>query len=365
MAQLADLAEGGHHVRLSAPRRYGKTSLLYNVRAELQDRGLRCVYVDLYGAVSRGDVARAVRTGFSALSGSRGAAVAEAFREVEFAIEGRVPGLIATVRKAPGASSPEIELAELFDLPKRLFAKDGIRTVVIFDEFQELLNAGDRIDALLRSRIQHHINEAAYIYSGSHEGMMRALFNDKDRPLFRQARPIELPPLADPELGAFIESRFAAQGRDPGQALTYLLHTVGGHPQRAMQLAHHLFEATAIGEPAGAEQWTQALAAVFRESEPELQQAWAGLKKNERRVVTAASQGGQLLARDTLASVDLTLATASRVRDQLLAAGDLRRRPDGSVYVTDPLLGEWAAAGRRSPVQLQLRATATSSASLR
>ena len=51
-------AVGGHYVRLYAPRKYGKTSLLQRALADGErQEGLVPVLVDLYGIVSIADVA--------------------------------------------------------------------------------------------------------------------------------------------------------------------------------------------------------------------------------------------------------------------------------------------------------------------
>ncbi len=54
--QLLELAEGGHASRLSAPRRYGKTSLLRRVGRDADLAGMAYVEVDFYGALSLADV---------------------------------------------------------------------------------------------------------------------------------------------------------------------------------------------------------------------------------------------------------------------------------------------------------------------
>src|ERR1039458_977895 len=54
-------------VRLVAPRRYGKTSLLLAHAAQLQQVGWRTVHVDLYGIADYPDVARRVATAYGHL----------------------------------------------------------------------------------------------------------------------------------------------------------------------------------------------------------------------------------------------------------------------------------------------------------
>jgi hypothetical protein len=149
-------------------------------------------------------------------------------------------------------------LADLLDLPKRIFAKSATRTVVAFDEFQDFLRIGEGLDGLLRSKIQLHRDEASYVFAGSEPGMLDELFNRKGRPLFDQARPIPLGPLDGDDLAEHIGTRFERSARDPGVALDLLVDLARGHPQRAMLLAHHLWEHTPRGQAADEETWQSA-----------------------------------------------------------------------------------------------------------
>ena len=76
---------------------------------------------------------------------------------------------------------------------------------------------------------------------------MDALFSRRERPFFGQARPLELPPLPLAEAATDIESLLVADGADPGSAVDELLAFTGGHPQRTILLAHHLYNL--LGEP--------------------------------------------------------------------------------------------------------------------
>ncbi|HZL07314.1 MAG TPA: AAA-like domain-containing protein, partial [Coriobacteriia bacterium] len=57
---LLALAEGGHNTRLSAPRRYGKTSIILRLLAEADRAGLHTVHVDFYRCVTRAEAARRI-----------------------------------------------------------------------------------------------------------------------------------------------------------------------------------------------------------------------------------------------------------------------------------------------------------------
>ena len=50
----------------------------------------------------------------------------------------------------------------------------------------------EHLNGLVRSVIQHHGRAAANVYAGSAPTLMRALFSDRERPLFGQARMLNL-----------------------------------------------------------------------------------------------------------------------------------------------------------------------------
>lgn len=64
--QLLALAEGGHNKRLSAPRRYGKTSVILCVLEDADRAGLQTVHVDFYRCVTRAEAARRIEEAYLA-----------------------------------------------------------------------------------------------------------------------------------------------------------------------------------------------------------------------------------------------------------------------------------------------------------
>ncbi len=346
--QLLELAEGGHATRLSAPRRYGKTSLLYRVMRDAEAIGLACVYVDFSRAVSVTDVAVTIEEAYRrSLQGPIRRAAVALMRT--FSLRARVaPGGVGVEVESQVGADAARQLGNLLDLPLGLHERTGRRTLVIFDEFQELLGAGDRLDGLLRSRIQHHGEAASYIYAGSHPGLMHELFARRERPLFGQAHAMHLDPLADPDLADYIGGRFEQTNRDVGRALDGILDFVGGHPQRAMLLAHHLWAATPRGGAADAEELSRAIDAVRAEARDALETAWSGLERSQRAVLAALATGDvSLLSRRTLERFDLAKTTARDARRRLVEEGFLYEVADRAI-VADPFLADFASHRTRA-----------------
>lgn len=346
---LLQMALSGQNTRVSAPRRFGKTTLLEDLRAEAERQGLNTLRVDLYGVLSRADVALRLEGAYRNLRGPIQRSLDALLPRTRVKASAGVALAKVEAEVTSGADSVDRYLIDLLDLPVRFFARKAVRTLVVFDEFQDVLQAGDAVDALMRSRIQHQREAASYVFAGSHPGMMDELFGDRDRPLFDQARPVVLPPLGDIATAEYVEERFTRTSRSAGLQLEPLVHMAAGHPQRTMMLAHHLWEHTPAGQHATDDAWRSAVAAVFSDLQEQYERAWSGLARPaERAVLVAVAEGRSPLADSTLRKHALSKSTAGRARERLEHAGDLWREGD-KLRVTDPLYAAWIRAGRRSP----------------
>jgi hypothetical protein len=342
--------DDGTNVRLTSPRDFGKTSLLARTLWEADRRGTATVRVDLYGARTAGQIAMLVERAYEQqLKGP----LARAFAAIRR--RGGTIGVhtseVGGALTVPGAQPGERELLDLLDLPLRLHQKTGTRFAIAFDEFQVVLSAGDGLDGLIRSVIQHHGDAATYVFAGSHPGMMRELFASKRRPFYGQAAPLELGPLPDEDLGDYISARFERARRDPGPALDWLLDLVRGHPQRAMLMAHLLYDETQPGKIADDEAWAGALEAAWPYVRDDFERTWDVLSPLESGVVEAVALATKgLNARDTRERFSLPAGSAATSAAKRLAdQGVLRRessRATGFALV-DPMFDRWVAAGRR------------------
>ena len=347
-ALLLARAGEGNNSRLMAPRRYGKTSLLRRVLHDASREGWAAVYVDFFGVLTLADVAQRIERAYAEQLSGRLASwfsgVRRMLRPTVRAGGGPVPGALE-VTLDPQAEPP---LLDRLALPRRLHERHGQRALVVFDEFQDVLAAQDRADAIIRSEIQHHGDAASYVFSGSHLGMMRELFDDRRRAFYGQAAAVELPPLPPDAVADHIAERFERTGRSVGAALDPLLAASGGHPQRTMLYAHALWERTPPGAAATEETWAAAEDAVARETRDELRALWSSLSPGQRRVLAGVAENDRGLyaaARPHGGSRGGAVRAAARALED---RGEIVRdegAPTG-YRVADPVLARWVAAGR-------------------
>jgi uncharacterized protein len=230
-------------------------------------------------------------------------------------------------------------LHALLDLPLRLEG-EGRRALVVLDEFQDLAKVRE-MDAILRSHIQFHGEVASYVFSGSEAGLMAQLFEAKDAPLYGQAVPLRLGRLAVGDLAAYVLDRFRGTEREVGDALGPMLAVAAGHPQRAMLLAHHLWEVVPAGEAATHASWQRAFAAALAQLEPELDAHWQRLTTVEQKTLRAVVAGdGSPYRTAVLERLDLQKASAQQALRNLAGRGEVER-DDRRYRLVDPLFAVW------------------------
>lgn len=349
LEQLLAMATAGQSVRLAAPRRYGKTTLL-NALADTAWLAHEMIptVVDLSGVTTLDDVVlRLTRAYDRGLDRGKLRGVARSLRRrgIGTAQVG-VPGVanVSGGLGVPPPGSPLAALHEALDLPARVFERTGQRCLVVLDEFQDLFTVSDDLDGVLRSHLQHQAQSASYVFAGSQPSMMRALFGDRRRPLFEQARAVALGPLPPAELADFVEDRLSAAGRDGLLELVDPLVAVSaGHPQRAMLLAHMLFE-QADDDP---DALPKAVDAALREATDGLEQTWRGLSDVRRRLLGALAAGHVVLTgKAALAHTGHAKGSQVSARDALEADTLIARDPGGPWRFVDPFLAVWLTRPR-------------------
>lgn len=345
VASLLASARSGQAIALTAPRRYGKTSLLLAVADALRREGRPAVVVDLFGAQSLADlVVRLERAYGRYLQGSLRERVEQLLTASGLGISLSGFGFGLRLERHPGTDALPA-LHELLDLPARVGTAER-RVWVALDEFQSVL-ALEGADGLLRSHLQHQSGGAAYVFAGSEPSLLDQLFSDPARAFFGQAERRRLGRLSDEVVAQIVHDGFQRTERHPGDMIPAVLATAEGHPQRSMLLAHHLWQRTPLGQVSDAARWTRALRDADERVAPEAETRFGARTVNQRRVLRAIAEGRAPHAAEVLAVVGLAKGSVSGVIQSLERLGDLER--EGRRWrFTDPLWARWIA-GRFAP----------------
>jgi len=353
--EIADLlahAAGGHFVRLYAPRKYGKTSLL---RRALRDaeraEGMVPVLVDLYGVLSLADITVRIERAYAQqLKGPLRSRIDALLQRTGLGLSLTAMGIGVRLQLEPKAD-PLPALHALLDLPLRLAESGERRALIVFDEFQDIARV-EAMDALLRSHIQLQGEVASYVFAGSEPGLMRRLFEEQERPLYGQAVPMRLGRLDDGDIAAYVSDRFRGTERGVGEGLGPLLRTAQGHPQRAMLLAHRLWEEVPRGEEAAGDHWPSALERALVELTPEFEARWQRMSTAEQKTVRSLIEGrGAAYRTHVLARLGLSKSSAQNALQSLASRAEVETVGKAHALV-DPLFALWVERlGREEPPQ--------------
>ncbi|WP_320670651.1 AAA family ATPase [Patulibacter defluvii] len=337
--QLARAVASGVSVRLAGPRRFGKTSVIDAHLARMAATGHRVARVDLSRVSTVTDVCVRLVRAYQPFGGPARGALARIARRLGVTIG--AAGIAVTLSPArtepPGEEQARFLLAEILDLPATL--ADGGRTVVALDEFQDVMTADRDLDGLLRSVIQHHGDQVSYLFAGSAPTMMRALFEDRERPFYGQARPIAIGRLPADETARDVEATLRRHGLDGGEAVADVVALGAGHPQRTMLLAHHLFELLDGGATADESLAARALDLALHDTADAHATVWDQLDQPERAVLVALADG---LPPTGHAVADRSRLPRSTLADALRRlTRDGRQVEAGDSTIIDPLLEIW------------------------
>lgn len=212
LKQLIEFINNGQNVVLQGERRIGKTSLIYEAVRKLKRR--RMLYIDLLEIKTVDDLCRRMVKAIIQLEQQAGLlervlkSLAQLRPVISFDPLTGQPSvsLDASVRLMPDS------IDSILDMATRLHKKKSL--VVVFDEFQDILNLSDSKEtlAVLRSKIQFH-RSIPYIFAGSVRNKMSEIFTDSESAFFKSAIPMEVGPLGKDVFVRFLTQKFTVGKR--------------------------------------------------------------------------------------------------------------------------------------------------------
>lgn len=244
---LTSTLAGGNNVVLFAPRRYGKTSLVFRVMDCLEAQGIPCLYIDLMSAFSLErlaelmiDAAQKKQTKIESFAQNLTQWVKRIRPTLEFGVDGS-PKLSIDFSESHISQNT---LSQVFNIPEQLAQRQG-RVVVVMDEFQEITRFGkEGVEGLLRSVIQQQ-QEVSYLFLGSKTHMMSQMFENKKRPFFNTGLHVQLGPLPEDETIDFLRHRFGRDNISLGEdKAKYLIKCASEIPYYIQLLASFIWQRT-------------------------------------------------------------------------------------------------------------------------
>jgi uncharacterized protein len=341
----------GQDVVLFAPRRYGKSSLLWRVAQQLVTEDVLVAQVDLMRTPTKEKLAEKLAKTIHEEIASRLFRARERVRvfaglriKPTVTIDPDDGSLSFSFDARANKQDIEATLEGLLALPGRLAAERDRRVALVLDEFQEVVEIDPSLPKLMRSVFQEQ-PEVAHVYLGSKRHMMQRIFNDENEPFWRSAKQMELGVIAPALFERYAIEQFARTEKAlDADACARLLGLTGGHPYGTQEALYFLWEGTPSGQTADDERLTQALEALLRSEHAHFSLLWSRAAAAQRMVLQALAveQPGRPLSSDYQQRHSLpAISTVQTALGALIEAELVSRLGRGQYRIAEPFLAEW------------------------
>jgi len=345
---IADLSRG-QNVIVFSPRRYGKTSLIKKVLGILAAKGLLVFYVNLYAATSKRKFieiyARAIA------HGTKGK-LEKVIEQLKALLPALIPKIVIS---QPGVPEFEFDygrktknltplLEDLYEAVEKHARKNKKRAVVVFDEFQEILNLeDDEIERSLREYVQSQ-KQVAYVFMGSKRHLMQELFDRENRPFYKSGRMFPLPKISPADFSIFIKEKFGADKIEISQeCLANLLQITECHPYYTQMFCSILWDRNVDKKKITQESLLQAMEEAIAREAAKYSLIWDALSRKKKMILEALAKGGgeNIYTQDFIA--DFSLGTPSNLQKGIktLQTKEIIEKENGRLIFSDIFFKQW------------------------
>ncbi|MGI6722780.1 MAG: AAA family ATPase [Arcobacteraceae bacterium] len=332
----------GINTLIYAPRRFGKTSFVLKTMNELKKQKVKYVFLDLMYLSTLDEF---INQYFNVLA-----------KSLEEPIDKIVNFFKSILNIRPNinisfdaSGNPSFSLAlsnedktkaleDVLNIPLA-FAKDGQKIVVIFDEFQEIINYD--LEAKMRSIIQHHGSQVSYIFMGSKKSLLYAMFLDKNRPFYKSVKHFKIKEIQKASWGEFITSKFQSTNKEIDAIyIDKIFDITKGFPYYTQQFAYELWNQ--CENKVNDEIFTRTFKIIIEREEDLFALEWDNLTPNQKKAlkIVLEKDGEYLYDEQYLAKYQIK-PSSFQVALEGLIQKDILDRTSNKYYLADPLFEFW------------------------
>ena len=326
------------NVLIYAPRRFGKTSLVFRVKEELKK--FKFIYIDLMTITS---VEEFINIYFSKIAKSLETPLEKTIKFFKETLNFK-PQIKATIDDMGhisfGLNFAKREsfniLEEVLDLPLKYSQKYNI--CIVFDEFQEIENLD--LENKLRSVIQKHSNKVSYIFLGSKKSIIQAMFSDIKRPFYKSVKHFILNPINKEEWSKYIKNSFEKTDKQIDDIfIDKIFEITKGFPYYTQELCYELWELT--DNKVDEEIFTKTLNNLLSKEKEYFIAIWDNLTKNQKIAlkVIILTNGESIYSNEY--TQEMIKLSSLQVAIKNLIQKDIIDKKEDIYYFQDPLFYFW------------------------
>jgi len=335
---------------LISSRRMGKTSLIRTVISQISSKNVTPIFLDLEEFSSYREFLNAYLSLLVEKSTSKNkilkfiGQVVSGLR-IDFKIDEVGRPMLSLGYAEPISAKVE---SRIFNLPEIIAKKQNKKLVIVFDEFQEILNLKrENIEGALRSHIQHQRN-IAYIFAGSKKHLLNEMVNSQDKPFYRIGPVMYLQKIPETQFLEFIKEKFTGTGIKAKNEVFNKIINVSEHiPYYVQMLSHELWDFGITKRKLVEKDIQQVFSQLLHQYSQNFHLEWSRLILSKRQLLKAiALYGGkQVLSNKYLKRSNLGLPSSVRRTLLSLVKDAYLDRDEDEYFFPDILFREWIKSG--------------------
>jgi len=345
---LMEFIRSSQNVLLYSHRRTGKSSLIKQVFLNIKQNSpeIGTLYIDLYGTTSEKEFITRIFQQLNVLETNTDKLLKllkSSIDKFSFQISIDPNTNSPTITPAFKSADENLVLKNLMELLEKFSAKRKI--VIALDEFQEVAKYtnADSFEKQLRSFIQQHSN-ICYIFSGSQQHLLTAMFQSQNRAFYQQAASYPLKQIETKHYIPWMKKLF-----DEGEFLIgkknlkKIVAQFNNHPMYIQLFCFFLWRELQHSS------WTNEMIGTIERSmidqkHLEYQTLWDNLSINQKKTMKLVliNDGQNLFAAEALIIVNIKTASIVTRCLKSLAEKEIIVK-NGKYIIQDLLLKKWLA----------------------
>lgn len=309
---LLENIKHGKHTLLMAPRRYGKSSLVMHV---LSLANVPYVETDFYMASSEKIIETYLLKAVVDLIGKALGPAEKLITSIKRYVKNLKPKLEITQNGlslelgTDAATDPATNVMEALYLLEQLLAEKKQRAVLSLDEFQNVgvIAQGKGIEGAIR-HIAQKTKYLTFIFSGSNRKLLKTMFDDESRPLYKLCWKLNLKRIEDEHYREHMKKPSMMQWKHElsDEAFETIINLTEKHPFYVNKLCDRIWVFCDKVPPSVSEinaQWSQ----IIEEEKSDAVKEISLLSPGQKNVLlhVASNPAIQLTSKDTIIALDM------------------------------------------------------------
>jgi uncharacterized protein len=281
--QITSVLNSSNHLVMISPRRYGKSSLIYKVIKGIERP---VITVDLQLVTSVEDLAaQLLKRLYRVFPAERIRQLIKHFRIIPAISLNPVTNTVDITFQPSAIPFPQLE--DVLNTIEKL-SNDEKKTIVAFDEFQEVDRLDTNLARQLRSVMQHH-RKINYVFLGSQESMIREIFEKKKSPFYHFGYLLTLDKISREDFSKYLEKGFSQKTKDSATLAGAILDFTRCHPYYTQQLAFIVW-GIAAGNHDLEKIVPSAIDEIVRIHDIDYERLWTGFNKTDRKLLIGMAE---------------------------------------------------------------------------